>query len=264
MTAAVGIMLDQETNTQKIFGGKEVKAGMHTGRAFHNDDITTLTVSRDRSLVATGQVGSRPVLIVWNSVDLSPVQRIVLPKGSRAIKSLAFNSDATLVACSDEHNDHYVRIYNVESGKLVFEHQSGSSKLYDMDFSPTEDTLAVVGHKRILFYFGDGSGSYKDKKGILGPAMKELTAFSSVNYLSDGTATVTNIKGSRLVFKERSCVEFKKGVHKGAIFAAHVEDDVVYTGGKDGFVRSTDGKEWDFGCTVRSVDYSNGKLGVGQ
>ena len=73
MTAAVGVVLDQETNTQKIFGGKPVKAGMHTGRAFHNDDITTLTVSRDRTLVATGQVGSRPVLIVWNSVDLTPV-----------------------------------------------------------------------------------------------------------------------------------------------------------------------------------------------
>ena len=264
MTAAVGVVLDQETNTQKIFGGKPVKAGMHTGRAFHNDDITTLTVSRDRTLVATGQVGSRPVLIVWNSVDLTPVQRIVLPKGSRAIKSLAFNSDASLVACSDEHNDHYVRIYKVETGELVYETQSGSSKLYDMDFAPNEDVLSVVGHKRILFYFGDGSGKYTEKKGILGPAMKELTAFSSVNFNSEGKAIITNIKGSVLVFSERKCVEFKQGRHKGAIFAAHIdENDVHYTGGKDGFVRASDDREWDFGCTVRSVDFANNKLVVG-
>ena len=94
--------------------------------------------------------------------------------------------------------------------------------------------------------------------------MKELTAFSSVNFLSSGDAVVTNIKGSTLLFKERSCVEFKQGLHKGAIFAAHVdENDVVYTGGKDGFVRASDDREWEFGCTVRSVDFANGKLVVG-
>ncbi len=234
-----------------------MKPGMHTGRQFHNDDITTLTMSRDRKLVATGQVGSKPVLIVWNSETCESVQRIVLPKGSRAIKSIAFNADASLVACSDEHNDHYVRIYNVETGKLIYENQSGSSKLYDMDFSPSEDTLAVAGHKRILFFFGDGSGSYKDNKGILGPAMKELSAFSSVNFNSKGQAVITNIKGSVLVFEGRKCVDFKKGVHKGAIFAAHMdENDVLYTGGKDGFVRASDDREWEFGCTVRSVDFA--------
>ena len=264
MTAAVGIILDQESNTQKIFGGKAVKPGMHSGRQYHNDDITTLTISRDRTLVATGQVGSRPVLIIWNAVDCTPVQRIVLPKGSRAIKSAAFNKDATLVACSDEHNDHHVRVYSVETGKLVFQHESGSSKLYDMDYSPTEDTFCVVGHKRIIFYFGDGSGNYQDKKGILGPAMKEMTAFSSVNFNSEGHAIVTNVRGSILTFNGRQCGDFNQGVHKGAIFAAHMdEEDTLFTGGKDGFVRTTKGGEWDFGCTVRSVDFANGNLLVG-
>ena len=66
---------------------------------------------------------------------------------------------------------------------------------------------------------------------------------------------ITNIKGSVLTFKGRSCSNFNQGVHKGAIFAAYMDDgDVLYTGGKDGFVRSSDGNDWNFGCTIRSVD----------
>lgn len=196
---------------------------MHSGTKYHNDDITCLNISRDRTLIASGQVGSKPSIIVWNCVDLEPVQRIVLPKGSRAVKTIAINNDSTLVACSDDHNDHNVRVYEIATGKLLFEHQSGSSKLYDMDFSPTEDSFVIAGHKTIKFYKGNGDGTYSDNKGILGPAMKELTAFSSANYNSSGQAVITNIKGSVLTFKDRSCCDFKQGVHKGAIFAAYMD-----------------------------------------
>ena len=133
-----------------------------------------------------------------------------------------------------------------------------------MDFSSTEDNFVIAGHKTIKFYTGNGDGTYSDNKGILGPAMKELTAFSSANYNSEGQAVITNIKGSVLTFKGRQCCNFNQGVHKGAIFAAYMDEgDVLYTGGKDGFVRSSDGKEWDFGHTLRSVDVSGGKIVVG-
>ena len=196
---------------------------MHSGKKYHNDDITCLNISRDRTLVATGQVGSRPSIIVWNCVECEPVQRIVLPKGSRAVKTIAINNDNTRVACSDDHNDHYVRVYDIATGKLLFEHESGSSKLYDMDFSSTEDCFVIAGHKTIKFYTGNGDGTYSDNKGILGKAMKELTAFSSANYDSVGQAVITNIKGSILTFKGRQCCDFNQGVHKGAIFAAYMD-----------------------------------------
>lgn len=62
MTAALGVVLDKQTNTQKFFGGKEIK-----DTTSHNDDITALAVSPDRKIVATGQVGKNPIICIWNA-----------------------------------------------------------------------------------------------------------------------------------------------------------------------------------------------------
>lgn len=60
MTAAVGVILDQNTNTQKFFGGGQVdlKAkNVSNDNDHHTDDITALTISSDRRFAASGQVG---------------------------------------------------------------------------------------------------------------------------------------------------------------------------------------------------------------
>lgn len=57
MTAAIGIVLNPNTNTQKIFGGGivETKAKNVSSDEFaHTDDITSLSISSDRKLVVSG------------------------------------------------------------------------------------------------------------------------------------------------------------------------------------------------------------------
>jgi len=57
MTAAIGIVLNPTSNTQKIFGGGivETKAkNVSSDELAHTDDITALAISFDRNLVATG------------------------------------------------------------------------------------------------------------------------------------------------------------------------------------------------------------------
>lgn len=70
MTAAVGVILDQSTNTQKYFGGGQVDLrakNVSNDNDSHTDDITALTISSDRNFAATGQVGSAPVAFLWDA-----------------------------------------------------------------------------------------------------------------------------------------------------------------------------------------------------
>ena len=57
MTAALGIILDQETNTMKVFGGSETKMVAKNeadDSKCHMDDILSLDISSDRKTVVTG------------------------------------------------------------------------------------------------------------------------------------------------------------------------------------------------------------------
>lgn len=57
MVAALGVILDPETNTQKIFGGIETKMVAKNeadDSKCHMDDILSLDISTDRKTVVTG------------------------------------------------------------------------------------------------------------------------------------------------------------------------------------------------------------------
>ena len=56
-TAACGIVLNKKSNTMKV-------------NTAHNDDITCLDVNTGKGLVATGEMGRWPSLIVWDANSL--------------------------------------------------------------------------------------------------------------------------------------------------------------------------------------------------
>jgi hypothetical protein len=51
MTAALGVILDQGSNTQRFFGGGQVDTrakNVSNDNDHHTDDITAITISNDR------------------------------------------------------------------------------------------------------------------------------------------------------------------------------------------------------------------------
>jgi hypothetical protein len=63
MTAALGVILDHGSNTQKFFGGGQVaNTSKQTANDMesHTNDITSIAMSTDRSKACSGQVGSAP------------------------------------------------------------------------------------------------------------------------------------------------------------------------------------------------------------
>jgi hypothetical protein len=57
MVAALGIVLDTETNEMKVFGGGETKMvakNVADDSKYHMDDILSMDVSTDKKTVVTG------------------------------------------------------------------------------------------------------------------------------------------------------------------------------------------------------------------
>jgi len=76
-----------------------------------------MSISGDRTIAATGQVGPSPAVFVWNSTTGKKQQRFKLNKGARGVNAIALSPDSKYVAMVDLSNDHNVYCYEVSSGK---------------------------------------------------------------------------------------------------------------------------------------------------
>ena len=116
-TAAVGIVYNDEENKQKFF-------------LRHTDDIQCLTMHHDYDTVATGQVGSEPIVYIWSANGIydrdknpgpnnqeEPIE-IKLPYGQRAVQCMGFSKTGTgdLLATVSTDNEHTVNIWQHVAG----------------------------------------------------------------------------------------------------------------------------------------------------
>jgi microtubule-associated protein-like 6 len=70
MTAALGVILNRGSNTQKFFGGGEVAntaKNVANDQNHHTDDIMCLKVCPARATAVSGQVGSKPTIFTWDA-----------------------------------------------------------------------------------------------------------------------------------------------------------------------------------------------------
>ena len=159
MTACLGVILDQATNTQTFFGGgecenesKQISSTEHS----HNNDIMSMSVNThgDRQWAVTGQVGKWPSVFVWNTQTGEKKKRFNLQKDARAVTACAISHDGKYIATADRHNDHNVKIFDVDSGDFVYGDKGGPDMIYDLAFTnaPGKYTLWSAGIKAMLMW----------------------------------------------------------------------------------------------------------------
>jgi len=76
-TAGLGVVYDQQTQTQRHFDK-------------HTDDVTAMAVSPDGKTVATGEVGKKPKIFVWDAITMQ-VLHTFSGKLQRGIKCMSFS-----------------------------------------------------------------------------------------------------------------------------------------------------------------------------
>lgn len=272
MTACLGVILDKEANTQKYFGGGPVEntsKQVASDKSHHNNDIMCLSVntSGDREWAVTGQVGKSPSIFVWNTRTGVSKKRFNLAKDARAVAACAISYDTKYIATADKHDQHFVSIFELESGQMVLHEKGGPGAIFDLTFSNKEGDYGLwsAGAKHMSYWdIAEGKG----RKCIFGQAGTQTsfacaTADDQGNCYTGGANSLIYVWAGKTLRK--TC-----GVHEqGFVGAILWNSGKLYSGGKDGRVCITDTSTMecervvDFGVLPRAIDILGTKLIVG-
>jgi len=70
ITAALGVILDCGSNTQKFFGGGEVDCtakNVAKDQDHHTDDVMCISLCSQRQMAVSGQIGASPTIFTWDA-----------------------------------------------------------------------------------------------------------------------------------------------------------------------------------------------------
>ena len=271
MTAALGVILDPASNTQKFFGGGEVEntaKNVAKDTNHHTDDVMAIAVNASRDTAVSGQTGSSPTIFLWDAITGEKKTRIKIAKGARGITAVDINANNDICAV-DIHNDHNVYCYD-QSGSCIFKDKGDQNKILDLawDQKPGSKRFASAGIKHIYFWDAGKQGGDKTKGLYSG---HEMTSHACVTADADGIFYTGGSNGSIYIWggdDGRTCQGTIKA-HKGFVSAIRWIEGKLYSGGKDGKLNVIDTntrsivETHDFGF-IRAIDSMGGKLLVGQ
>ncbi|XP_050404782.1 echinoderm microtubule-associated protein-like 6 [Patella vulgata] len=259
--AGVGIVYSVREHKQRFFLG-------------HDDDIISLTLHPERSLVATGQIGKKPYICVWDTSTCETVS--ILKEGhEHGVSAMGFDREGSrLVSVGlDQHST--INVWDWRKGKILATVRGHSDKVFDVQFHPfMENTIVSCGVKHIKFWSLCGN-ALTAKKGVFGKVGEIQTilclAFGAGNLTYSGT-----MSGDIYIWKDNNLDSVIQGAHNGAIYTLDMCDEGFTSGGKDSIV-----KLWDIdfkpissvnlataqngykGLCVRSVCWRADRLVVG-
>jgi WD40 repeat protein len=103
--AGLGIGYDPAAHKQRFF-------------KMHNDDVTAIAFSPNKTLIATGEIGAKPIICLWDAITLQP-KFILKNKLTKGIQSLSFSNTGKTLAAVAVDDNHTVAVYNVETGTCM-------------------------------------------------------------------------------------------------------------------------------------------------
>lgn len=242
-----------------------------TGK-WHTDDITALAISEDRNLVASGQNGVSPEIIIWDANTAAQLCTKRMPKGSRLCTAIAMSPDAQIIYASDAAEKPTVHLFKTnDQSEKPYASVQISKKITDI--SASSIGAAVTGKDFATFISIDKGGNPQEIKCKQG---KDPVSFSSAAFTSDGTILTGGVDGCIYAWKPQSGEKmFKvdtgsKSIQTIACFPMK-DADLCLVGGKEGtlialsYQKGELGLIWtiDVGSKPRSIDYLNDTILLG-
>lgn len=212
-TAGLVVLYNPRTNTQSHFDR-------------HSDDVTCLALSADRRTLATGEVGRRPKIFVWDGPSLQ-VKHTLQGKLQRGIKALAFSPSGSSLAAVDSSDDHQLAVYAVESGVCLALVNGGKAQIVDLCFRD-DGSLATAGVRHLRFW--TLSKGLSSKNALWGKAATDKNVACVAFH--DQLALTGSAKGRLLIWKDNTVCDTKH-LHEGVLDTILVTREFIYTGGRD-------------------------------
>lgn len=213
--AAVGITMDKQSRTQAFF-------------LAHVDDITAFALKSDGTMCATGEVGRRPNIYVWDTASQMQIAHFNAPL-EKGIASVAFSPSGTKLAAVAMDDDHSVAVYDIASKVLLNTCKGDRSFIIEMVWV-TETELSSVGIKHFKAWSFTGN-TLRGKLGQFGRYNNALLCAAA-----HGTNVLTGASDGSLIVWSGPSPTKSIQLHRRAIDSIWASHSAVVSGGKDGCV----------------------------
>ena len=201
----------------------------------HPTAIVALATSPDGDILATGDIGDRPRIILWDSRTLTKI-RATQGLHRNAIRALDFSPDGSMLLSMGQDVAHTIAVWDVSSGNLRASVRGGNDKVFDIKFAPDSQSFCSVGIQHIKFHEIRGR-NIATKKGIIGHEKNaELQTFLCVGYAGDGAVAGTS-DGCIYRFDGRNLETVIREAHDGLVNTIYTGEDRLISGGYDGKVK---------------------------
>lgn len=219
--ATIGVVMDRLTKAQNFFFG-------------HHQSISSFVCNREGSLIATGEIGYKPQVFIWDGKTCATVG-LISDLQAKAVVALAFSNNSELLAVAGLDVDHTITIYNWKQNLVLCRALGGSRRINGICFSDADNELLTCAHKENKVW-AISTWSLTSKVLSLTNGGKEQPFISCCYFNSN--PVVGTIDGHLYVFENKTLQKAIKA-HDGGVHALHVSYNrtMLVTGGKDGMVR---------------------------
>lgn len=211
--AGLGVVLDPDTNKQTFFKN-------------HIDDVTAIAVHPNLKIIATGEIGPKPHIYIWDSNSM--LQIAVIRTGViKGIGSQSFspNGEKLIVTCIDDC--HMTCMYNAQTGTLLCSEKGDTAKVLDSKWK-NDTEFVTVGVKHFKHWKVNGN-SITSTRGQFGKENSRVQVCVEIN----GNDVITGaVDGSLVIWKGTSAGKARK-LHDGCLDSIVVTDQYILTGAKD-------------------------------
>jgi WD40 repeat protein len=277
--AALGVVQDLSTRTQRFFGGCEKEKDAEKYQAnfpYHQDDITSLSMAggESRNIIATGECGKQSSVHVWDSNSMSSVARFELGSKAKGVAALSISPCQRYVAAVDQSNDHTMYIYNVQRKKMLLTLPAGSDAIFNIQWSKKPNDLKFVAvSTRALQFWNPADASKKlFKSGTFGTKFNQ-TKFNNATFDENGVCYSAGANGGVYVWDQKQELGLVLKAHAGECTAVACSQGTLVSTGKDDMLSifSSNQGEYEFQRQIplntfyyaSSLDLLNGKILIG-
>lgn len=261
ITAALGVVYDKATHTQRFFTG-------------HEQDILCMALNQaDGTTIATGQsTGNKsqgqtydPKIIVWNSENCETIVELT-GAHTRGISCLGFSASGNKLASVGMDDQNSVVVWDWKRGKGSAATKSGANQVLMVTFDGVNDnSFFTVGAKTSSFWTISPGGKIGKKNAVFGRKLTSQTMLSAAPHR--GGFISGAYKGELYSWTGNSASKVTPS-HDGPVYALYANDKHVVSGGKDGKVVLHDLslkplETFQVGENIRSVHLNGNNILVG-
>lgn len=213
--AGLGIALDKESMTQTFFNK-------------HVDDIISFALSPNGDVAATGEVGRKPNIFIWDTASMTQIANFKLPL-ERGIASLAFSSSGTKLVAIGMDDEHSVAIYNLQSNSVIVCSKGDREVILDAAWT-SETEFVTTGPKHYKMWTLSGN-QLSGRKGVFGKNNNMLMCLAV-----QGTNIYTGTAAGTIIKWAGNSAGKSYNVHQRGVDSLWATHACIVSGGKDGLV----------------------------